>query len=217
MLKIGNREIERIVIVGDNPEARSAHEYVIEDMGLSTHQVENIQHDNELNFLDSIGRTDAVLCNFLLKQNRYAPYNGDMVISQCFHKGIPGVLYTSIYGAPIRRDYLRYIPGLIRNSNLNPDELRLALKKCEEELLGEPRPSRYPWRALVRVGDVDRECKCFYAIVPAWDTQAKIRIDFDNLPENIKNLVKPDHRFHALVNTGAMDPADLYFDEWEEM
>lgn len=216
MLKIGSRKIERILIIDDNPEARDAYEYVIEDMGLSPSKVENIHNGNGQSFLGSIGRTDAILCDFQLKQRSYAPYNGDRVISECFHKDIPGVLCTSIHEAPIRRDCLRYIPGLLRNGNPSPDELRLALEKCEEELVGEPRPSRYPWRTLVRVGDVDRERKCFYAVVPAWDTRVKIRIDFDNLPENIRNLVKPDHRFHALVNIGTMDPADLYFDEWEE-
>lgn len=216
MIRIGSREIERVLIVDDNPEARQAHEYVIEDMGLSPSKVENICNGNGQSFLDSIRYTDAILCDFHLKNHDYAQYNGDWVMRQCFRKGILGALCTSIQEAPIRRDYLRYIPGLLRNGNPNPDELCSALEKCEEELVGKLLPSRRPWRTLVRVGDIDREHKCFYAVIPAWNPQVKVRIDFDNLPENIRPLVKPDHRFHALVNTGANDSADLYFDEWEE-
>lgn len=216
MLEIGNRKIERVLIVDDDPEARDSHEYLIEDMDLTPHKVNDIHNGDLQNFFASIRRTDAILCDFHLKKHSYAPCNGDRIVSQCFHKRIPSVLCTSIDGAPIRRDYLRYIPGLLRKGNPNSDELRLALKKYEEELAGEPRPSRRPWRTLVRVDHVDDGRKCFYAVVPAWDTRVKIRIDFDNLPEDIVRLAKPDHRFHALVNTGAMDSEDLYFDKWEE-
>lgn len=216
MLEIGNRKIERILIVDDDPEARDSHEYLIEDMDLIPLKVEDIDDRNLQNLFALIGPNDAILCDFHLKKRRYALCNGDEIISECFQQGFPGVLCTSIYEAPIRRDYLRYIPGLLRKGNPSPDELRLALEKCEEELVGEPRPSRYPWRTLVRVGDVDTERECFYAVVPAWNPRVKVRIDFDNLPGNIKELVEPDHRFHALVNIGAKDPDDLYFAEWEE-
>ena len=68
----------------------------------------------------------------------------------------------------------------------------------------------------MRVDHVDYERKCIHVVVPAWDTRVKVQINFDNLPENIKTLAEPDHRFHARVNTGALDSSDLYFYEWEE-
>ena len=216
MLEIGNRRIERILIVDDDPEARDSHEYLIEDMNLTPYKVEDIHNGNLQNFFASVEPNDAILCDFHLKKHSYAPCNGDRIVSQCFHKHIPGVLCTRIDEPWIRRDYLRYIPGLLRKSDPNSDELRLALEKCEEELAGEPQPSRRPWRTLVRVDHVDDERKCIYVVVPAWDIRVKVRIDFDNLPENIRNLAEPDHRFHAQVNTGAVDSADLFFDEWEE-
>ena len=216
MIEIGDRKIDRVLIVDDNPEARVSHGFLIEDMDLIPHKVKNIHNGNLQNFFNSIRSTDAILCDFQLKNRSYAPHNGDRIVSQCFRRGILGALCTNIAGASIRRDYLRYIPGLLRKGNPCPDELLRAWKNCMDELIGEPRPSRRPWRTLVRVGDVDDEHKCFYAVIPAWDTQIKVRIDFDNLPENIVGLVRPDHRFHAQVNTGAMDPADLYFDGWEE-
>ncbi len=216
MLTIGNRQIERVLIIDDDPEARSSYEYAIEDMGLTAHQVRDIHNGSELSFLDQIQPSDVILSDYRLKAHRYAPYNGDRIISQCFQKDIPGVLFTSLHPAPIRRDYLRYIPGLLRESNPSPDQLRLAWGKCINELESEPPPSRYPWRTLVRVGDVDTKHKCFYAVVPAWSTRVKVRIYFDDLPVNIRDLVAPDHRFHAMVNIGAMHPDDLFFDEWEE-
>ena len=216
MLKIGDRKIKRILIVDDDPEARDSHEYLIEDMDLTPHKVKDIHNGNLQKFFALIEPNDAILCDFHLKKHSYAPCNGDWIVSQCFRRGILGALCTSLDPAPIRRDFLRYIPGLLRKSSPDSDELRHALEKCEEELAGEPRPSRRPWRTLVRVDHVDDERKCVYVVVPAWDIRAKVGIDFDNLPENIRTLAKPDHRFHAQVNTGAMDSADLYFYGWEE-
>lgn len=216
MLTIGDRQIERAVIVDDDPGARDSYQYLIEDMSLTPLKVSEVRNGNLQSFLDKIKPSDVILCDFHLKQRDYAQRNGDWVMQRCFREGIPGALCTSIDGAPIRRDYLRYIPGLLREVVPSPQDLRLAWRRCIEELAGKPQPSRRPWRTLVRVGDVDEEHKCFYAVVPAWNTRVKVRIDLDNVPENIRNLVKPDYRFHALVNTGAMDSADLFFDEWEE-
>lgn len=216
MLTIGNRQIERVLIIDDDPEARSSYEYAIEDMGLTAHQVRDIHNGSELSFLDKIQPSDVILCDYHLKKHAYASRNGDWVMRNGFQKGIPGVLCTSIHEAPIRRDYLRYIPGLLRESNPRPDQLSYAWEQCVEELRGNPRPSRRPWRTLVCVDNVDEERKRFYAVVPAWSTRVKVPIDFDSLPQNIRDLVEPDQRFYALVNTGAMDPDNLFFDEWEE-
>ena len=67
----------------------------------------------------------------------------------------------------------------------------------------------------MRVADVDLDHRCFYAVVPSWDVHRKIRVDNDNVPQEILDLVEPDRRFHAVVNTGAESHYDLFFDDWE--
>ena len=42
-----------------------------------------------------------------------------------------------------------------------------------------------------------------------------MRIENDNLPPAIRELIKPDRRFHAFVNTGATNHRELFFDAWE--
>jgi hypothetical protein len=54
-----------------------------------------------------------------------------------------------------------------------------------------------------------------YVVVPGWDVRTKVRLDLNNIPENIRNLIVPGKRFHAKVNIGAQSAHDLYFDEWE--
>ena len=84
------------------------------------------------------------------------------------------------------------------------------------ELEGSFEPSRRAWRTLVRIADVDPDHRCVYVVVPAWNVHRKVRIDNDNLPREIQELVEPDVRLHALVNTGAKNHRELFFDDWEQ-
>ena len=83
------------------------------------------------------------------------------------------------------------------------------------ELDGRFEPGRRAWRTLVRIADIDDDHQCVYVVVPAWDVHRKVRIDKDNLPPEVQELVKPDRRFHALVNTGVKNHSELFFDDWE--
>ena len=215
MITIQDRQIERALIVNDEPDAREAYEYVVEDMGVSPYQVVDGLHDSMSPFLSKLQSADVVLCDFHLKKRDYAPFNGDKVLANCFQADIPGVLCTSFAEPWIRRDCLRYIPGIVRTGNPQAADLIGALKRCVRELDGEFAPDRRPWRTLVRVDDIDHDRHCFYAVVPAWDVRTKVRIYNDNLPASIRALLEPDRRLHALVNTGADSSRDLFFDSWE--
>ena len=215
MIHVDGQRIDRALIVDDEQDARDAYEYVIEDMGIRPYQVTDGLHENLEPFLSSIGPNDVILCDFHLKKHSYAPCNGDQVMANCFHAGCPGVLCTSFSEPWIRRDYLRYIPGLIRTGNPEPDDLLRAWGRCRREMAGDFEPTRRAWRTLVRVDNVDRENRCFYAVVPSWDVRTKVRIYNDNLPGEIQRLLEPDRRFHAMVNTGAESAGDLFFDSWE--
>lgn len=215
MLEIHGQQIARALIVDDEPEAREAYEYVIEDMGISPQQVTTKIHDGIDSFISSIGPTDVILCDFHLKKHSYAPCDGDRLTAACVQAGYPGVLCTTIPEASIRRDYLRYIPGIIRTGNPEPDDLFHGWERCLLEQEGNFEPTRRPWRTLVRVDDVDPERRLFYAVVPAWDIRKKIMIDYDALPQELRDSVYPGHRFHAAVNTGADRIQDLFFDRWE--
>ena len=214
MIAICGRQIERAFIVDDEPEARDAYEYVMEDMDIRPYQVTEELSDLG-SFISSIASADVVLCDFHLKKHSYAPYDGDKLVADFFQAGVPAALCTSIAEAPIRRDHLRYIPGLVRTSSPKPAELLLAWERCLQELAGQLEPERRPWRTLVRVDDIDQERHCFYAVVPSWDVRTKVRIDNDNLPHDLRDLIEPGRRFHALVNTGSDSPRDLFFDSWE--
>ncbi|MDE0192351.1 MAG: hypothetical protein OXQ90_13435 [Gammaproteobacteria bacterium] len=137
-------------------------------------------------------------------------------MADCFKAKVPGILCTTFsdVDVTIRRDCLRYIPALRKTISPTPDELRDAWEECIREMKGEYRPERRPWRALVRVVEVERDY--FYAVVPSWDHRQKIRIYNDNLPTEVQRLLKPEKRFHARVNKGARSHEDLFFVDWEK-
>ena len=214
MMELNGRQIGRALIVDDEQDAREAYEYVVEDMELEPVKVEG-PLDDISEFLEKIQPADVVICDFHLKKHAYASWDGNRLVRECFKAKIPSVLCTANEDPPIRRDFLRYIPGFLRTGNPEPTELNRAWGKCVRELEGRFEPDRRPWRTLVRIADVDPDHQCVYVVVPAWNVHQKVRIDIDNLPPTVQKLIEPDRRFHALVNTGAKSHRELFFDDWE--
>ena len=76
-------------------------------------------------------------------------------------------------------------------------------------------------RTLVRVFEhyplTGMEVDSVYFIVPAFDPEEKIKLTNEQIPSNIvQRISEGQTRFHARVNIGAEDKADLVFAGWEE-
>ena len=214
-MQLQNRSISRALIIDDDPHARESYEYAIEELELQPHPVEGPLPDLP-SFIATLQTSDVLLCDYhLRKRSGYATCDGDQLIAECYKAKVPGVLCTTFTDAILRRDCLRYIPGLIKDGNPNPEDLRRAWDRCLRELNGSFEPWRQPWRTLVRVDEVDHDRQFVYVIVPPWRARQKIRIDMVSLPQEIRDRVGPDRRFHAMVNTGAESHEDLFFAQWE--
>ena len=213
-MQIEGRTITRALIVDDDPQARDSYEYAIEELGLNTQPFEG-PLDDVAEFIKQLDSSDALLCDYHLKKRSYAVCDGDELLAACYKARVPGVLCTTFPDAAPRRDCLRYIPGVIKTGNLEPEDLVTSWKRCLRELNGSFEPSRHPWRTLVRVSEVDEQRGFTYVIVPPWDVRKKIRIDIESLPSTIREHLGPEQRFHAMVNTGARNHEDLFFQDWE--
>ena len=213
-MQIQGRAISRALIVDDDPAARDSYEYAIEELNLQPVPIEG-PLDDLPSFIDKIQHSDVLLCDYHLRKRPYASCDGDQLIAECYKAKVPGVLCTTFTDITLRRDRLRYIPGLIKTGSPEPDDLVRAWARCLSELDGNFEPSRRPWRTLVRIEEVDPARKFVYVIVPPWDVRRKVRIDMDSLPPPIQQRLEPDRRFHALVNTGSESHEDLFFEAWE--
>ncbi|MCY3664639.1 MAG: hypothetical protein OXH81_03185 [Gemmatimonadetes bacterium] len=216
-ITIHNKKISRVMIVDDDPEARVGYGYPVEDLGLEPVMMEGPVDTAESFVAEAEQLADAVVCDYHLKKHDYAKCDGDILVAECHKAGIPGMLCTTFtdVNVTIRRDCLRYIPALLKTNSPEPEALTTAWSKGLCEIGGTFHPTRKPRRTLVRVAEVDEEGRYLYAIVPAWDPQQKIRLYEDSLSDEIRDLVEPGRRFHALVNIGAESHEDLFFDDWE--
>ena len=209
-----NRKINRVLIVDDDPAVRDSYAYPVEDLKLEPVLFEGPVGTPE-SFIAGVEPSDVVVCDYHLKKHSYARCDGDELVAECYKARIPGMLCTAYTDVTIRRDYRRYIPALLKTNGPELDEFVDAWKKCLSEIKGTFHPTRRPWRTLVRVDEIDDDQACFYAVVPAWDSRKKVRIDNAGIPENILKRSQPGKRFHAKVNIGAESHEDLFFVSWE--
>ena len=215
-MNIHGREINRVLIVDDDPAARDGYAYPVEELDLKPIKVTG-PVETPVSFIANIKPADVVVCDYHLKKHSYASCDGDILMAECYKAQIPGILCTTFtdVDSTIRRDCLRYIPSLLRTNSPEPDAFIDAWEKCLGEMSGRFHPTRRPWRSLVRVEEVDHDRGYFYAIVSSWDVHKKIRIDNDSIPAKIRELLQPGRRFHAEVNTGAESHEELFFVSWE--
>lgn len=215
-MRIYGKEISRVLIIDDDPEARDGYAYPIEELELEPVKIQGPVTTPQA-FIEGVRSSDAVVCDYHLKKHSYAACDGDVLIAECYKAKIPGMLCTTFtdVDVTIRRDCLRYIPALLKTSSPEPNALITAWGRCLSEMNGTFHSTRKPWRTLVRVEEIDHDRRCFYAVLPAWDSRKKVRIDNDSIPENVLTLLEPGKRFHAEVNTGAESYAELFFDAWE--
>lgn len=134
--------------------------------------------------------------------------------------GLPAILCTRFEDRldEIRR-YRKHIPVWLNPDDLKDiDNIARGLEICVEEIYGHLRPSRNPWRTLVRIEDIDSSISddnpYIEFVLPTWDRNRVIRMPKNDFPKELHAKLEPGYRCYAKVNTGAEQPEDLYFD-WE--
>ncbi|MET0395398.1 MAG: hypothetical protein ABW277_01095 [Longimicrobiaceae bacterium] len=219
-LVISGREISRVSIVDDDDEARQGYQYSIEDLNLTP--VSETGPINSLTEFLAIAqeRSDAAICDHHLRKRNYAQFNGAEIVAALYRRGFPALLCTKYETAEVEeiRKHMRWVPVMMKPDQLDPSSMEEGFMRCIDEFRGDFQPSRRPWRTLLRVDDVvsDGRRRWFGVIIPAWDSNQVVRVWFDQVPEQIQGIVKPDIRLHAQVNLGAETSAELYFTDWEE-
>jgi hypothetical protein len=217
-LVIENTTINRILIIEDDPSARSAYTYPVDDMQLESLMQSDPIVDLEGFLTTSLQRADAAIADHHLRKRNYATTDGAELVARWYPKGFPALLCTRYDTANLSeiRRHRRFVPVLLTPDQLSPEAIAKGLELCVREFRGDLTPARRPWRTLIRVEDVDNEYShCVYVVAPGWNANKVIRLEFDEFPSEILPLLVPDCRLHAKVNIGAEHENDLYFAEWE--
>ncbi|MHC2067647.1 hypothetical protein ACYFX5_09260 [Bremerella sp. T1] len=218
-MALSKKIFSRVAVIDDDLGGRNTYKLAIEDMDCTP-----VVEDGPLDVLDSYvanlrPRVDAAFCDYHLKKHgNYAVFDGDELASSLYLAKVPVVLCTKYtdWEASLLRRRRRYIPRVISYDEAEPENILEAFNLCVREFRGEFIVPRRPWRALVRIEDFEDGCSYAYAVVPAWDTKKRIRLQISDCPSEVVNKVKQgEQRFHAQVNLGAESDEDLYFSDWE--
>lgn len=218
MVLVLDREIHKVALVDDDPEARRVYRMTIEDADLTP-----------IEYVDSIGTVEqgiatvdrsahAVLCDHNLRKRNYAAFDGAELVAGCYERNIPAVLCTQ-YERPDVEQIRRYrsrIPVLLRSDEIEPDQLIEGLRQCVAELRNGPDEHRRLWRTQVRVvdeGEPDRGV--FYVVVPGWGSNERIGVRLEDVPSEVRDSLAEGRRYHVQANIGAESADELYFGTWE--
>ena len=216
-LTINKRTINRVLVVDDNQAVRQDYGYAIEELGL-----EPVYETGPLRSLDELlkqmsGKADALVCDYHLRIKNFSQFNGDLLVASFNRERFPALLCTTYTDSDVTvmRSKRRFIPTLLKPATYNPETIRLGFERCICEGEGNFDPSRKPWRTLVRIAEIEEKGGYFYVIVPGWNADEKIRVYLDDVPGELRKLIKPSQRLHAQVNLGAEAPKEMYFSDWE--
>ena len=218
-LIIAGRQIDRVAVIEDNPSSRESYEPVLQDLSLTAVLESGSLPSLEEYLVRLPSFAQAAVCDHHLKHHAYAAYNGAPLVARCYKNHFPALLFTNFDHASIdeMRPIRRFIPVLLSPRKFEPDIVLAGLQACIDEFDGTFSVPRRPWRTLVRILEPPSEApKMCYVVVPAWDPREVIRLSVDVFPVSLIPSLRPDARFHALVNLGADSQDELYFDEWEE-
>jgi CheY-like chemotaxis protein len=216
-LTVAGNEINRVLVLDDDRAARASMSYALTEAGTEAVMEEGPIQSVDA-FLASVAkRADAVFSDYRLKPLNYARFQGDELVSACTRSRMPAVLCSTYADMHImvNRQFMRFIPVILRTTNPGPEQIEDALRRCAAEIAGNIPPSRKPWRTLVRVHEVDTARGYCCVVVPAWDAEQKIPISLESITPAVRGLFRAGKRVHAQVNTGAENHQDLFFDQWE--
>lgn len=216
---IADRQIDRVLVVDDEADARSSLQWMLADA-----ELEAVDQAGPLPPLEALlpkmtAEADAAICDHHLRTKNYASFDGAELVALSCTRGFPAVLCTRYVDSDIDtiRPFLDRIPAIRRPDELNePEELRAALEDCIGEMKGTVREERRTWRTQVAVDRVDAlDDDILYVEVPAWPLDQTIRLRRKFLPSEVRPQMHEGFRCHAHVNLGAPTADLLFFVGWE--
>ena len=208
--------VKTIAVLDDNADDLEMTVMAVEAAGFKPYILESMDSVDEA--LRQIRENaQALVSDHHLEWADGARFTGAEIVSRCYQEGIPAVLVTGYMtdsNSTIRR-FRRGVPELVSRSDLDGDLLATAIETAISELHDSPTREREPHRALVRVDRVNANTGQLDVVVPQWDPHMKIAMPAAILgiaadPDDLDGL--KNARFLGLVNTGAAEHEDLYFE-----
>jgi len=218
--EIGDKN--KIVIIDDEKDFAETAAWEVEDAGYEPILIVEGKF-NEIDDLVLQIPTDTygVLCDHRLGKSGLANFYGSDLVAALYDRKIPALLGTQFYDmdsdVSIRKRRHK-IPVLLNKDNVDSSSIKTGMKICLLEFDGHVATDRKPYRNIVRLVDVNKESgeEVVDVIIPSWSPHKAVRLPSSLIREWILEFQpKIGTRLIANVNTGAENPEDLYFTNFE--
>lgn len=211
----------KIAIIDDDKDLAELTAWEVEEAGYKPFLL-NERHFFKVNDLVSLIRekTQGAVCDHRLMNSGFANFYGAELVANLYDLKFPSLLitqYTEMDTSFSIRKWRHKIPVLLSREEADASSIAKGIEDCILELSGKIPSTRKPRRTIVRITNIDKEYGegVVDAFVPAWNPYKAVRFPISLIPENIKDLLKPNIRLFVHVNTGAEKSDDLYFEKFE--
>lgn len=218
--RIGRKN--KIVIIDDEKDFAETAAWEVEDAGYEPILIVEGSFKEIDDLVSQIPKdTYGVLCDHRLVKSGLANFYGSDLVAALYDQKIPALLDTQFYDmdsdVSIRKRRHK-IPVLLNKDNLDSSSIKSGMEVCLLEFDGNVASNRKPYRNIVRLVDVNQESgeEVVDVIIPGWNLHKAVRLPSSLIREWILEFEpKLGTRLIANVNTGAENPEDLYFTNFE--
>jgi CheY-like chemotaxis protein len=208
------RGLTRVAIVDDNQNSRETFRDDLESHKFLPEPLEGPFATVDALVEAVRSRADVAICDHHLIAN-YAGFDGAEAVASLYRQQLPAVLVTAWSKADIHeiQPFRRRIPILLTPEDAGLERIAHGWDVCREEFCGRFSPSRRPWQTLVQIEDVVDDD--VFVVLPGWKSDEVIRLRKDMIGEALHQHLRPGERFFAMVNKGAEQQSDLFFEDFK--
>lgn len=213
--------IHRVAVVDDDTEQAEVMSLWLEEADFQPILIQTVNpFERPQQVVDLIrNQADGAVCDHRLTPHRFSTFNGAELSAALYDSRIPTILTTQ-YDMDVDvsiRKWRHKIPVLLSRDATDSESIRQGLFASAHEISGQMSEARKPHRSLIRVADmgVESEATVLDVIIPSWNPLRAVRFPLSLIPVGIQASVASGTRLFALVNIGADDSQDLYFDSFE--
>ena len=211
------KDIQTIAIVDDDRENSVLWQMQVKAAGLSPLILDEPFENLDVFVARVKNGAQGAICDHKLRHlGGNWPFDGAEAVARLYEIQIPAILVTKYRRHEAEfsiRLYRRRIPVLLSREDVDPGSIIDGLANCALEISGETLPGRKPRRALVLIDGTEGEH--IVAFVPQWNPDMAVNFSRTLFPENLQADVAKGQTYSALVNIGAQDSDELFFEDFQ--
>ena len=217
------KEIKRVAIIDDVPDAALAIIHALEDIDVHAYLVESCESIDDL-VTGIVNNSDAAIFDHRLSYGGFANVTGAELASMAVCRGHPAILVTQYMDQEADvsiRKHRQHLPVVLRRQDADePNEIMAAFDRCREEMSSGPTDERTPQRTIIKIQDIVQlgAETVVDATIHGWKSQqSAVRFPLSLVPEAIRRDLIAGSLLAVTTNIRADEQGELYFRDFERL